>query len=122
MDLTTAVVRLDSGRHLRHRRARLFARTRIMTTVHDVAAYVLRARGPLTAMKLQKLVYYSQAWSLAVNGRPLFPERARAWANGPGLYELFDRHRRQLVLSHWEGGPEALAPSAPPLIARGLAA
>ncbi len=92
-----------------------------MTTVHDVAAYVLRARGPLTAMKLQKLVYYSQAWSLAVNGRPLFPERVRAWANGPVVYELFDRHRRQFVVSHWEGDPEALAPSDRPLIDRVVA-
>ena len=30
----------------------------------DVAAYILRKQGTLPAMKLQKLVYYSQAWSL----------------------------------------------------------
>ncbi len=34
-----------------------------MATVHDVAAYILEKRGPMTTMKLQKLVYYSQAWS-----------------------------------------------------------
>lgn len=35
-----------------------------MANVHDVAAYDLKKSGPMTAMKLQKLVYYCQAWSL----------------------------------------------------------
>src|SRR6267142_182405 len=33
-------------------------------TAHDVAAFILKQRGEMTAMKLQKLVYYCQAWSL----------------------------------------------------------
>ena len=32
-----------------------------MASVTDVAAFILRERGQMTAMKLQKLVYYSQA-------------------------------------------------------------
>ena len=32
-----------------------------MANVFDVAAYILKKHGPMTAMKLQKLVYYSQA-------------------------------------------------------------
>jgi uncharacterized phage-associated protein len=32
-----------------------------MATAHDVAAYILKKWGKMTAMKLQKLVYYSQA-------------------------------------------------------------
>lgn len=35
-----------------------------MASVFDVAAYVLEKMGPMSAMKLQKLVYYSQAWAL----------------------------------------------------------
>ena len=35
-----------------------------MASAHDVAAYILKKLGPMTAMKLQKLVYYCQAWSL----------------------------------------------------------
>jgi len=35
-----------------------------MASVHDVAAYILDKRGPMSHMKLQKLVYYCQAWSL----------------------------------------------------------
>lgn len=37
----------------------------------DVAAYILAQRGPMTAMKLQKLVYYSQAWHLVWEEEPL---------------------------------------------------
>lgn len=79
-----------------------------MTTVHDVAAYILRACGAMTAMKLQKLVYYSQAWSLARSGHALFAEKVRAWANGPVVYELFDRHRRQFIVTKWDGNPDAV--------------
>ncbi len=33
-----------------------------MATAHDVAAAVLHELGPMTAMKLEKLVYYCQGW------------------------------------------------------------
>lgn len=49
----------------------------------------------MTAMKLQKLVYYCQAWHLAWEGRALFPEAIHAWASGPvhpELYELRQGH------------------------------
>ena len=52
--------------------------------VLDIAAYILCKQGAMTAMKLQKLVYYSQAWSLVWDDKPLFRERIEAWANGPG--------------------------------------
>jgi uncharacterized phage-associated protein len=37
----------------------------------------------ITHLKLQKLVYYSQAWALAFYGRPLFEEEMQAWTHGP---------------------------------------
>ncbi|HET7753055.1 MAG TPA: type II toxin-antitoxin system antitoxin SocA domain-containing protein [Anaeromyxobacteraceae bacterium] len=49
-------------------------------------------------MKLQKLVYYSQAWWLAHRGVPLFDEPIEAWAHGPVVYALFDRHRGQFIV------------------------
>jgi len=81
-----------------------------MATVHDVAAYILRATGPITAMKLQKLVYYSQAWSLVWDEEPLFAERIEAWANGPVVPELYFRHQGLFEVGPpWEGGdPDAL--------------
>ena len=43
-----------------------------MATVHDVAAFILERLGSMTAMKLQKLCYYSHAWHLVWEERPLF--------------------------------------------------
>jgi uncharacterized phage-associated protein len=75
-----------------------------MASVHDVAAYILHKRGSMSTMKLQKLVYYSQAWSLAWDERPLFPEDIQAWANGPVVYELFDHHRGRFEVGTWPAG------------------
>ena len=60
-----------------------------MATVFDVAKYILQKRGRLSTMKLQKLCYYAQAWSLVWNDAPLFDEDFEAWANGPVCPELF---------------------------------
>lgn len=59
----------------------------------DVAAYVLKKIGTVTTMKLQKLVYYCQAWSLVWDEAPLFKEPIVAWANGPVVRDLFSYHR-----------------------------
>src|SRR5258708_570857 len=69
-----------------------------MATVHDVAAYILGKCGPMTAMKLQKLVYYSQAWGLVWDERPLFAEQIEAWANGPVVRDLYDKHPRAILM------------------------
>jgi uncharacterized phage-associated protein len=70
----------------------------------DVAAYILRICGPITAMKLQKLVYYCQAWSLVWDEKPLFFESIEAWANGPVIRELYDAHRGQFEVSEIPNG------------------
>jgi len=80
-----------------------------MISAHDVAAYILKERGPLPAMKLHKLVYYSQAWSLVWDERPLFAEAVEAWAHGPAVPELYNRHRGTFKLDTWPwGNPDAL--------------
>lgn len=66
-----------------------------MASVYDVAAYILEKRGEQTAMKLQKLCYYSQAWHLVWDEVPLFGERIEAWANGPVVRDLYKAHRGQ---------------------------
>lgn len=53
-----------------------------MTSAIDVAA-VIRANGHNDDWKVQKLVYYCQAWSLAWDGVPLFAEEIQAWRDGP---------------------------------------
>lgn len=64
-----------------------------MASIFNVAKYVLNHVGSMTTMKLEKLVYYCQAWSLAWDGVPLFDEEFQAWANGPVCPELFASHR-----------------------------
>ena len=75
----------------------------------DVAAYILKNQGKMPAMKLQKLVYYAQAWSLVWDDKSLFRDHIEAWANGPVIRNLYKAHRGQyLVSSISGGGPEKL--------------
>ncbi len=64
-----------------------------VVSVNDVAAYILEKLGSMSAMKLQKLVYYAQAWSLVWDDAPLFAEPVEAWANGPVVPALWEKHR-----------------------------
>ena len=82
-----------------------------MVGVDDVAAYVLARKGPMSAMKLQKLVYYCQAWALVWDDAPLFREPIEAWANGPVCPQLWEHHRGQFeLMAPWRWGiPERLS-------------
>ncbi len=83
-----------------------------MATANDVAAYIVKRLGRTTTMQLQKLLYYSQGWHLAWDGVPLFDDRIEAWANGPVVYSVFDRHRGRFVVDEWpHGDPDTLTDS-----------
>lgn len=66
-------------------------------------------------MKLQKLLFYAQAWRLALKGEPLFVEEVYAWPWGPvvpniyGMFKDFGRHpivgRRATELVKVGAGP-----------------
>jgi uncharacterized phage-associated protein len=47
----------------------------------------------VTNKKLQKLVYYAQAWSLAINDRKLFEDKIEAWVHGPAVRELYSEYK-----------------------------
>ena len=80
-----------------------------MVSVHDAAAYILKKQGVMSPMKLEKLVYYCQSWSLVWEERPLFGARIEAWANGPVVPELYEKHRGRYEVKDWDwGNPEAL--------------
>jgi uncharacterized phage-associated protein len=81
-----------------------------MAQVRDVASYVLAKRGSMSAMKLQKLCYYAQAWHLVWEDRPLFDAEVQAWANGPVIPELYREHRGQFTVASDDihGNPAAL--------------
>ena len=75
-----------------------------MADVRDVAQYILEQHGVMTTWKLQKLVYYCQAWSLVWDDEPLFPDEIEAWANGPVVRKLYDIHAGRFKVSNIEGG------------------
>lgn len=49
---------------------------------------------PITNKKLQKLVYYAQAWSLVLRKRKLFKERIEAWVHGPAIRSLYFEYKK----------------------------
>lgn len=69
-----------------------------MATVFDAAQYVLSKYGAMSAMKLQKLLFYAQAMSLVWDDVPLFDEEFEAWAKGPVCRELFNAHKGRFML------------------------
>lgn len=75
----------------------------------DVAEYILRKLGPMSTMKLQKLVYYCQAWSLVWDEVPLFEEAVEAWANGPVIRKLYNYHKGRFTIDKvCTGNPDLL--------------
>ncbi len=83
-----------------------------MSNASDVADYILvcsQEHGdPPSNLKLQKLLYYSQAWYLALYDRPLFPERIEAWVHGPAVPPVYGRFKQ------WAWKPIDFQPATPP--------
>lgn len=69
-----------------------------MANIFDVAAYILTKQGQMSTMKLQKLCYYSQAWTLVWDDKPLFEEDFEAWANGPVCRPLYELRRGEFSI------------------------
>ena len=46
-------------------------------------------RSGITNLKLQKLIYYAQAWFLALHDEALFDDPIEAWVHGPVVPEVF---------------------------------
>ncbi|UNU24377.1 Panacea domain-containing protein [Microcoleus vaginatus] len=53
----------------------------------------------INVYKLQKLVYYAQAWHLGVYGKPLFDADFQAAIHGPVIPDLLEKYQRQFS---WE--------------------
>jgi uncharacterized phage-associated protein len=67
------------------------------TSAFTVAKVILHLAGKrnisITNLKLQKLLYYSQAWYLAILKKPLFHERIEAWIHGPVIPPVFGEYK-----------------------------
>ena len=55
----------------------------------------------VTHLKVQKLLYFAQAWHLLALNRPLFEEDLQAWAHGPVVPSVF----HDLKKFGWEALP-----------------
>ncbi|MBV7437296.1 Panacea domain-containing protein [Aeromonas sp. sif2416] len=67
-----------------------------VTNLNHVADYLLhfsQEHGDvMTPLKLQKMVFYADAWYMALNdGAELVPDRFEAWVHGPVARELYGR-------------------------------
>ncbi|MDH3997497.1 MAG: DUF4065 domain-containing protein [Desulfuromonadales bacterium] len=73
-----------------------------MATINDACDYIISKTAEdglgLSVLKLQKLLYYSQAWYLAFDNGPLFDGKFQAWVHGPVSREIFDRFKDQKFL------------------------
>lgn len=70
--------------------------TKFMASVHTVTNYIIsrvaEERRDLSLLKLQKLLYYVQAWYLVHHdGQALFDNDFQAWVHGPVCREVYDR-------------------------------
>ena len=98
--LRRAKEKLDRSLRVRYNRiARSSQGEAAVADVFDVSDYILSKTGPVSSMKLQKLAFYSQAWSLVWDERPIFANRVEAWANGPVVPDLFHGHRGEFMIS-----------------------
>jgi uncharacterized phage-associated protein len=70
----------------------------LVVSCFDVANYFIWLANEtgsfISNLKLQKLVYYAQAWHLALYDTPLFPEDFEAWIHGPVIPELYQKYKR----------------------------
>lgn len=69
-----------------------------MVTAKDVSDFFLQLSEPevgdiLSNLKIQKLVYYAQGLSLALNNEPLFEDEILAWEHGPVVENLYHQYK-----------------------------
>ena len=69
-----------------------------MYTAMNIASEIIRQYGErhksITNLKLQKVLYYVQVYSLQNQGRALFDDDFQAWRHGPVIPEVYDIFRK----------------------------
>ena len=63
-----------------------------MAHATDVADYIIRSI-PVDPLKLQKLLFYTQAVSLVKFNVPAFEDRIEAWDYGPVVRTVYDKYK-----------------------------
>lgn len=67
-------------------------------TAMDIASFFIQLANSLPNdhidnLKLNKLCYYAQGWSIARFGRPLFNDEIQAWDYGPVIPEVYRAYK-----------------------------
>jgi uncharacterized phage-associated protein len=69
----------------------------VVTTANHVAEALINLshekQDPISNLKLQKLLYYAQAWHLALYGKALFNDPIEAWVHGPVVPSIFRQYK-----------------------------
>lgn len=63
-----------------------------------LADFILQVYGYMSHLKLQKLVYYCDAYHLAYFDEELVPENFEAWVHGPVCREIYNELKDKSVL------------------------
>ena len=87
-----------------------------MESVFDVAQFIIehekRSKRPLSTMRLQKLLYYCQVYSLILRERKLFDADFHAWRKGAVAPVIEEHHRGSyLVPKNFPGNPNVQSDS-----------
>lgn len=89
-----------------------------MAAALDVARHLIKLSGvdpdgiEMDALRLQKLLYYVQGWTIAWTGQPAFDETLRAWIHGPVVPEVWREFHdeRKTIRPNEARDPENLSP------------
>jgi uncharacterized phage-associated protein len=64
-----------------------------------LSKYVLaKINGKTNHLKLQKIIYYIQAWHLAIFNEPIIRDDFQAWLHGPVSRKIWNEYRDKSVL------------------------
>jgi uncharacterized phage-associated protein len=85
----------------------------LVLSCFDIADYFIWIANEtgsfISNLKLQKLVYYAQAWHIALHNNPLFEEDFEAWVHGPVIPSLYQKYKS----FGWQPISEDVAPMLP---------
>ena len=60
--------------------------------------YILKNYGPMSHLKLQKLLFYCDAYHIAYFGEELIPDKFQAWVHGPVCRRVYDSLKDKSIL------------------------
>lgn len=63
-----------------------------------LANYILKHYGPMSHLKLQKLLFYCDAYCLAFFGEELLSDKFEAWVHGPVCRKVFNEMKGSSLL------------------------